>query len=168
LEVVETWHDAEALLILAELSGFETICGVSEQEAEVAEALFDLARMFTQPPPSASAVESKAEAKAAVNEVKPEGKQDMKIGGSSLPPQAPTGPAAVPSASSAGGASLAAIGGSVSVRSKSPCATSAASPAPSPPAAAAASVVDGMPDFCTGSVRIVWNFWACTLICRGA
>ncbi|XP_073385682.1 uncharacterized protein [Physcomitrium patens] len=39
------------------------LCFISEQEVEVAEALFDLARMFTQPLPAA--VESKPEAKAA-------------------------------------------------------------------------------------------------------
>lgn len=111
---------------------------------EVAEALFDLARMFTQPAPPA--VEARVEAKAAANEVKPEARQETKVGGSSLPPQAPNGLGIVNSGSSAGGASVATVGGTV--RSNSPGAASAASPAPSPPAAAAGPVADGMGQIC--------------------
>ena len=105
---------------------------------EVAEALFDLARMFTQPGPTynvdSKVSESKGEAKASsVREVKSEAKHESRGGGGSGGPQVPNG-------STAGG------GGGGSVRGSSPGAGSAASPAPSPPgagAAAAAAVAEG-------------------------
>lgn len=124
---------------------------------EVAEALFDLARMCTQPPPSASAVEAKKESRAFVNEVKSEAKQEPKVGGSSLPPHAPNGHSAVPSGTSVGVASVA--GGSV--RSNSPGVASAASPAPSPPAAAAASAADGMVSFVPVRVVLLCGRFGC-------
>lgn len=129
---------------------------------EVAEALFDLARMFTQPPPSESkASESKGEAKvSAVNEVKSEAKQETKASGggsgSSLPPQAPNG-GGIANEVKAGGASGA--GGAGGVRGSSPGAGSAASPAPSSPApgAGAAPVAEGMWCLWRGGMwMIVW------------
>lgn len=49
---------------------------VSEQEVEVAEALFDLARMFTQP--ASSTMELKLEEKSSLFDSKPETKVDSK------------------------------------------------------------------------------------------
>jgi hypothetical protein len=108
---------------------------VSEQEVEVAEALFDLARMFTQPPPSeVKASEAQAEAKVSiVNEAKSESKQETKASGGSLAAQAPNGGGVVNEVKAGG------------VRGSSPGAGSAASPAPSSPApgAAAAAGAEG-------------------------
>nr|XP_024386097.1 hornerin-like [Physcomitrium patens] len=108
---------------------------VSEQEVEVAEALFDLARMFTQP--AAAVVESKPEPRVIHSDLKSEAKLERKISsgsGSSLPPHPSNGPAVSSSVSAAGPAAGAAVAGTV--RSSSPVSASAASPMSSPPTGA--------------------------------
>uniref|UniRef100_A0A7I4A8S5 Uncharacterized protein n=1 Tax=Physcomitrium patens TaxID=3218 RepID=A0A7I4A8S5_PHYPA len=109
---------------------------VSEQEVEVAEALFDLARMFTQPPPPVA--EPKAEPKVVVDVTKSDNKQEAKVSvasGCSVAAQVTNGGVVVQSALTAAPTSGANVGGIV--MSSSSGAASAASPIPSPPSAAA-------------------------------
>lgn len=109
---------------------------MSEQEVEVAEALFDLARMFTQPPPPVA--EPKAETKVVVDMTKIDLKQEAKVSVASVcsaTTQVPNGAVVVQSTLTAASTSGANVVGSV--MSSSSVAASAASPIPSPPAAAA-------------------------------